>query len=161
MPTTWPLLSDTVEKGQKLLQELESAAAQVGLHLNAAKTEFITVNTDDRDPVIHSSNGSVLKHVSDFKYLGSYIAEDRKDFQVRKALAWTVCNKLQKVWNSNIPSNLKVKFFRACVEPVLLYGSETWTVKKDFEKRLNGCYTRLLMRAQNLSWKTHPTKGKR
>ena len=72
-------------------------------------------------------------------------------------MAWSACIKLQKVWTSGIADHLKVKFFGACIEPVLLYGSETWTVNKDFENRLNGCYTRLLMKAKNLSWKKHPT----
>ena len=71
---------------------------------------------------------------------------DRKDFNTRKGMAWSACIKLQKVWTSGISDHLKVKFFRACVEPVLLYGSETWTIKKEFEKRLDGCYTRLLMK---------------
>ena len=51
----------------------------------------------------------------------------------------------------------KIKLFRATVEPILLYGSETWTLSKKLEKRLDGTYTRLLMRAQNPSWKSHPT----
>ena len=46
----------------------------------------------------------------------------------------------------------------SCVEPVLLYGSETWTVNKAFQDRIDGSYTRLLMRAQNISWKKHATK---
>ena len=73
-------------------------------------------------------------------------------------MAWTACIKLQKIWNSKIPAALKRKFFKACVEPVLLYGSETWTIKKAFQDRLVSTYTRLLMKAQNLSWKKHPTK---
>ena len=48
--------------------------------------------------------------------------------------------------------------FRTTVEPILLYGSETWTLSTKLEKRLDGTYTRLLMRAKNLSWKRHPTK---
>ena len=31
--------------------------------------------------------------------------------------------------------------------------------KKELEKRLDGTYTRLLMRVQNMSWKNHPTKA--
>ena len=73
-------------------------------------------------------------------------------------MAWTACIKLQKIWNSKIPAALKRKFFKACVKPVLLYGSETWTIKKAFQDRLDGTYTRLLTKAQNLSWKKHRTK---
>ena len=41
---------------------------------------------------------------------------------------------------------------------VLVYGCETWTLSKRMEKRLDGVYTRLLMRVKHLSWKQHPTK---
>ena len=140
------LLSDTIDKAQQLLTDLEAAADKVGLHLNASKTEYMTFNIDDNEAAITSSSGTQLKQVNDFKYLGSYIADSKKDFLTRKALAWTACQKLHKVWSSGISPLLKVKFFRACVEPILLYGSETWTMQKAFEKRLDGCYTRLLMR---------------
>ena len=151
------LLSDTIQQAEKLLHDLEHAAELVGLSLNASKTEFITINIDPVDSSINSLNGVSIKHVNDFKYLGSYIADSRKDFNTRKGMAWSACIKLQKIWTSGISEHLKVRFFKACVEPVLLYGSETWTLKKEFEKRVNGCYTRLLMKAKNLSWKRHPT----
>ena len=152
------LLSDSLEKAQSLLNELETAAATVGLHVNATKTEFMLINIDEPDPAITTMNGSSLKEVQDFKYLGSYIADSKKDFNTRKGQAWNACNKLQKIWNSKISRATKLKFFKACVEPVLLYGSETWTINKAFQDRIDGGYTRLLMRAQNISWKKHPTK---
>ena len=71
-------------------------------------------------------------------------------------MSWTACIKLQKVRTSRISDDLKVKFFKACVEPVLLYGSETWTLNRQFEKRLNGCYAMLLLKVRNLYWKRHP-----
>ena len=69
------------------------------------------------------------------------------------------CNKLHIIWQSNISRKTKLDFFRACVESILLHGSETWTVKKDLQDRLDGTYTRLLMRAQNISWREHKTKA--
>ena len=151
------LIADTIEQVQHLLSDLETAAHQVGLSMNASKTEFMTINIPPGSSSVTSVSGRQIQHVEDFKYLGSYVADSRKDFNTRKGMAWSACIKLQKVWTSKISEHLKIKFFRACVEPVLLYGSETWTMKKEFEKRLDGCYTRLLMRARNLSWKKHPT----
>ena len=151
------LLSNTIQDAQSLLHDLEVAAEKVGLFMNASKTEFMTINIDPEEASIKANNGDPLEHVQDFKYLGSYIADSRKDFNTRKGMAWTACIKLQKVWTSGISEHLKVKFFKACVEPVLLYGSETWTLNRQFEKRLNGCYTRLLMKVRNLHWKKHPT----
>ena len=76
-----------------------------------------------------------------------------KDFQIRKALAWAACNKLKTIWKSNIKKKIKERLFLATVESVLLYNSETWTMTKTMEKRLDGCYTRMLRMAFNVSWK--------
>ena len=103
-------------------------------------------------------NGTVLKQVDDYKYLGSFVSSSEKDFKTRKGMAWSACNDLHHIWVSNISTKLKIQIFKAIVEPILLYGSETWTLSAKLEKRLDGTYTRLLMRVKNLSWKSHPTK---
>ena len=43
------------------------------------------------------------------------------------------------------------------IEPILLYGSETRTLNARQQQRLDGTYTRLLMRVRNISWRSHPT----
>ena len=97
--------------------------------------------------------------VSDYVYLGSHISTSEKDFLTRKGMAWSACNSLHKIWTSNLSREFKLRIFKADIEPVLLYGSETWTLSKRLEKRLDGTYTRLLMRVQNLSWRQHSTKA--
>ena len=146
--------SNTVADAQSLLHALEEAATHVGLYCNATKTEYTSSNPD---PTIITHAGNPIKHVPDFKYLGSHIMNSEKDFHIRKALAWAACNKLDKIWKSNVPKQLKINLFRATVEPILMYGAETWTMNSRMHKRLDGCYTNLLRRIQNLSWKTHPT----
>ena len=79
------------------------------------------------------------------------------DIRTRKALAWKACNNLNNIWRSNLTKNIKVKLFQATVESVLLYGSEIWTVTNKIDKSLDGCYTRILRRALNVSWKDHIT----
>ena len=96
--------------------------------------------------------------VLDYVHLGSYISSSEKDFLTRKGKAWAACNAMNKIRSSDLDRNFKLKIFKAAVEPILLYGSETWTLSKKLEKRLDGTYTRLLMRVQNISWKIHPTK---
>ena len=87
-------------------------------------------------------NDKVLKCVDDYKYLGSYIRNSERDFTIRKGLAWSACNKMDKIWKSNLDRNLKINIFRVTMEPVLLYGSETLSTKQ--QCRLNGCYNCLL-----------------
>ena len=95
--------------------------------------------------------------VEDYVYLGSFISSSEKDFNTRKGMAWSACNDMHQIWTSQLPKSIKLEIFRATVKPILLYGSDTWTLSKKLEKRLDGTYTRLLMRAQNLSWKRHPS----
>ena len=152
------LVADQINNAEFLLQSLERAAQQVGLSLNNTKTEYMLINEDANHQHIKSLDGTQLKEVTDFKYLGSYVSDSKKDFLIRKAQAWAACNKLHHIWKSNISNKTKISFFRACVESILLYGAETWTMKRDLEKRLDGTYTRLLMRVQNMNWRNHPTK---
>ena len=72
-------------------------------------------------------------------------------------MAWTACNKMDKIWKSQLDRKIKTRSFRVIIEPILLYGSETWTLSAKQHRRLDGCYTRLLRRVLNLSWKKHPT----
>ena len=101
-----------------------------------------------------------MKNVKDFKYLGSSLPDSFHDFKCRKAQAWVACNKLEKIWKSKLDRTIKIKFFRACIESILLYGSETWTVTQAFEERINGCYTQLLRRVLDISWRDHQTNKK-
>lgn len=150
------LTLDTLQEAQNLLSGVEIEATKVGLHLNAAKTEMIIYNQQDIVGV-SSLNGDPIKHVNDFKYLGSWIDSTTKDINVRKAQAWVACNKLQDIWKSNLSRNLKIRLFVSTVESVLLYGCESWAMNKTTTKLIDGTYTRLLRSALNVSWRDHVT----
>ena len=100
-------------------------------------------------------NGKALEEVSDFKYLGSYIATTSRDISVRKGQAWKALQSLDAFWKSEMSRKVKTKIFRTAVEPVLLYGAETWTLKKADIRALDGVYTRMLRRVFSISWKSH------
>ena len=153
------MIAERTSSAQELLTSLEVSAAKVGLLLNAKKTECLLLNEDSDHSTIRSIDGSDIKETEEFKYLGSYVVSSKKDFLTRKGQAWSACNKLHLIWQSDISRATKINLFKACVESILLYGAETWTMNKEFRDRLDGTYTRLLMRVQNLSWRNHPTKA--
>ena len=78
------------------------------------------------------------------------MASSIKDFEVMKAIAWKACHKLKKIWKSTM---LKIRIFRATIEIILLYGSETWTITKTFENKIDSCYTRIIRMILNISWR--------
>ena len=67
---------------------------------------------------------------------------------------------MKSIWNSKMNISLKIRTFKITVEPILLYGSETWTINVSLRKKIDGCYTRLLRMASNISWKEKLTNDK-
>ena len=153
------LLTEEMEQAQEVLTRLENEAEKVGLYCNAKKTEMQVFNHDL--PIdVKVKNGASLKIVKNFKYLGAWTESTSKDFTVRKALAWSACHKMRKVWTSQLSNKMKIRLFLSTVESVLLYGADTWTLTKTLTKQLDGCYTRMLRMALNVSWKDHLTNEK-
>ena len=151
------VLTNNIQDAMKLLHKIEEAASEIGLYINAKKTEYIIINIENNTFEIRDLNGNLLKVVEDFKYLGSYIASTERDIEIKIGKAWGALNQLDKIWKSNLPKNLKKDFFRAAVESVLLYGSTAWTLTTSLEDKLDGTYTRMLRAALNVSWKEHTT----
>ena len=150
-------VTDSITENSRLCQSISDIAARYGLLINIDKTKYMfyniprPVNSDERIFV----NGKPLEEVNDFKYLGSYIASTSRDIYVRKGLAWKALQSLDAFWKSDMSRKIKTKIFRTAVEPVLLYGAETWTLKKADSRALDGVYTRMLRRVFNISWKSH------
>ena len=124
-----------------MLHSLEQAVAGIGLHVNAHKTEYMCYNqTGD----ISTLDGTSLKLVNKFTYLGSSISSTEKDIDTQLTKAWTAIDRLLIIWKSNLTNKMKCSFFQAAVMSILLYGCTTWTLTKQLEKNLDGNYTRML-----------------
>ena len=104
---------------------------------------------------LQSANGIPLETVDDFKYLGSWVNSTNQDIRVRKAMAWKALNGMNVVWRSSLSRDLKIRFFRAMVESILLYGSECWSLNSSSRKSLDGTYTRMLRTVLNINWRDH------
>ena len=62
--------------------------------------------------------------------------------------------KLQKVWSDkDITLSTKLHLLNALVNPVLLYGSEIWTIKKNDLKKLVAFEMRCYRKVLNITWK--------
>ena len=121
------ILANTPDQAETLLHSLERAAASMGLHVNAHKTEYMCYNqTGD----ISTLKGTPLKLVDKFTYLGSSVESTEKDIETRLTKAWTAINRLSTIWKSDLTDKMKRSFFQAAVTSILLYGCTTWTLTK-------------------------------
>ena len=149
------LLANTPNQAERLLHSLEWAAAGIGLHVNAHKTEYMCYNqTGD----ISTLDGTSLKLVDKFTYLRSSVSSTEKDIDTRLTKAWTAIDRLSIIWKSDLTDKMKRSFFQAAVVSILLYGCTTWTLTKQLEKKLDSNYTRILRAILNKSWRQHPTR---
>ena len=89
------ILANAPAQAENLLHSLERAVAGIGLHVNAHKTEYMCYNqTGD----ISTLNGSSLKLIDNFTYLGSSVSSTETDIDTRLTKAWTAINRLSVIW---------------------------------------------------------------
>ena len=132
------ILANTPNQAETLLDSLKQAAACIGLHVNAHKAEYMCFNqTGD----ISTLDGSSLKLVDKFTYLGSSVSSTEKDINTWLMKAWTAIDKLSIIWKSDLTNKMKRSFFQAAAG-----------------KKLDSNYTRMLRAILNKSWRSHPTK---
>ena len=134
---------------------VDRAAAGIGLHINAHKTEYMCYNqTGD----ITTLDGASLKLVDKFPYQGSSVSSTEKDIDTRLAKALTAIDRLSIIWKSDLTDKMKRSFFQTAFVSILLYGCTTWTLTKRLKKKLDGNYTRMWRAILIKSWRQHPTR---
>ncbi len=87
-----------------------------------------------------------IEKVEVFKYLSRMMAQDNNDVQamrhqLRKAQGTCACIG-QVPRSENATPRVAAKFYKAVVQAVLLYGSETWNLTKAVLARLEGFHVR-------------------
>ena len=148
------LLTNAPARAETQPHSRERASAGTGLHVNAHKTEYMCFNqTGD----ISTLNGSSLKLVDKFTYLGSSVSSTKTD-NTRLAKVWTANDGISVIWKSDLTYKIKGSFLKAAVISILLYGCTTWRLTKRMEKKLDGNYTRMHRAILNKSWRQHDTQ---
>ena len=71
------LVSEGIKEAQEMLTRVEKSAKRVGLSMNTWKTKYMSYNTNQQFE-IKAIDGSNLKRVEDFKYLGAWIDSSAK-----------------------------------------------------------------------------------
>ena len=95
-------------QAETLLHSLEQAAAGIGLHVNAHKTEYMCYNqTGD----IITLDKNPLKLVDKFTYRGSSVSSTEKDIDMRLTKAWTAIDRLWIIWKSDLTDKMTRSFF--------------------------------------------------
>ena len=115
---------------KNLLMKVKEKTDKVGLKLNIQKTKIMEYGTITSWQI----DGETVETVSDFVFLGFKITTDgdcSHDIKRRSLLGRKVMTNLDSILKSrDIPLSTKVHLVKAMVFPVVMYGCESWTVKK-------------------------------
>ena len=115
---------------KSLLMKVKEESEKVGLKLNIQKTKIMASG-----PITSwEIDGETVETVSDFIFLGSNITTDGDcSHEIKRRLLFgrKVMTNLDSILKSrHITLPTKVRLVKAMVFPVVMYGCESWTVKK-------------------------------
>uniref|UniRef100_A0A4W2GVQ8 RNA-directed DNA polymerase n=1 Tax=Bos indicus x Bos taurus TaxID=30522 RepID=A0A4W2GVQ8_BOBOX len=142
------LMAESEEELKSLLMKVKVESEKVGLKLNIQKTMIMTSG-----PITSwEIDGETVETVSNFIFLGSKITTDgdcSHEITRHLLLGRKVMTNLDNILKSrDITLPTKVRLIKAMVFPVVMYGCESWTVKKAERQRIDAfelwCWRRLL-----------------
>ena len=131
------LIAESEEELKSLLMKVKEESEKVGLKLNIQKTKIMA-----SCPITSwEIDGETVETVSDFTFGGFKItADDDFSHEIKRSLVLgrTVMTNLDSILKSrDIALPTKVCLVKAIVFPVVMYGCESWTVKKDERRRID------------------------
>ena len=124
------LMAESKEELKSLLMKVREESEKVGLKLNIQKTKIMASG-----PITSwQTEGEKVEAVTDFLFLGSKITANvdcSREIRRCLLLGRKVMISLDSIFKSrDITLSTKVYLVKAMVFPVVMYGCESWTVKK-------------------------------
>ena len=124
------LMAESEEELKSLLMKVKEESENIGLKLNIQKTKIMASGRINSWQV----DGETVETVTDFIFLGSQITADGDcSHEIKRCLLLgrKVMTNLDNILKSRgITLPTKVHLVKAMVFPVVMYGCESWTVKK-------------------------------
>jgi len=143
-------IANTRQDLQIVITSIATTTARFNQHPNFRKYKILQVSRKDiiLNPIqIHTHNiEHNIEQVNKFKYLGRIINStnnDTEEIKCRIRNAWATYHHLKKILKSSIPTDLKRKYIKVCIQSALSYGCPTWVIKKQDETTLKGFESRL------------------
>ena len=123
-------MAESEEELKGLLMKVKEESEKVGLNLNIQKTMIMASG-----PITSwEIDGETVETMADFIFLGSKITADgdcSHEIKRRLLLRRKVTTNLDSIFKSrDITLPTKVHLVKAMVLPMVMYGCESWTVKK-------------------------------
>ena len=142
------LLAESKEELLQLVTSVKEKCAQVGLYLNLKKTKVMSTEEIEEFEL----DGENVEIVRDFVFLGAKIEDSgscKGDILRRLAIGRAAMTGLNKIMERQRYNNYNKMQNSKCISfPVVLYGCESWTIRKAERRKIDSfelwCWRRLL-----------------
>ena len=149
------------QKGlQKIMDALQGVAEVYGMKININKTKTMRVSKNGGETVDILIEGQKVEQVKKFKYLGAWITEDGRcevDIRTRIAIAKDAFTKRKELLSRRMKLITKKRIIKTVIWSVLLYGAETWSLRKEDVRRLEAFEMWIWRRIEKISYTEHIT----
>ena len=156
------------EAFKKATAEFVSTAAKWHLTISLEKTKGLVLEKylEPSDILPIKIAGGAIEVVRDFTYLGSNISDDKEvnvevSTRIGKAFRAFGCLQRSIFQKHRLTISTKREIYKATVLSVLLYGTETWTIKAHSLKRMSGFHNPCIRTIMNITryqqWKERIT----
>ena len=131
------LMAESEEELKSLLLKVKKESEKVGLKLNIQKTKIMASGPITSWQIV----GETVETMTDFIFLGSKITADgdcSHEFKRCLLPERKVMTNLDSILKSrDITLSTKVHLVKAMVFPVVMYGCESWAIKKAKHQRID------------------------
>jgi len=142
------------------MDALQDTSEKYNMRINTKKCKIMRMSTVEGRTMKITVNGQNLERVKQFCYLGSLVTEDCRSFhdvRWRIALGKEAFNKKSDFMRGSLSLHLKKRMVKAFVWSVALYGSETWTLRKEDIQRLEAFEIWIWRHMIKVPWTEHKT----
>ena len=133
-------MEESEEELKSILVKVKVESENVGLKVNIQKMKIMASCSVTSWQI----DGETVESVSDFIFLGSKITADgdySHEIKRHLLLGRKVMTNLYSILKSrDIPLPTKIRLVKAMVFLVVMYGCESWTVKKAEHQRIDGAF---------------------
>ena len=148
------LFSDSGEELQQMMEDLNRESLNVGLRMNRKKTKVMFNNLTQ--PMQIKIENEEIEAVQEYAYLGQIIKanpDSSCEIKRRIGMGWSAFGKQSSIMKSRLPLSLKRKVYNQCILPVLTYGSETWSITKNLERKLRSAQRGMERIMLGITWR--------
>ncbi|KAI5631309.1 reverse transcriptase (RNA-dependent DNA polymerase) domain-containing protein [Phthorimaea operculella] len=159
------LLAENLDDLQNMLDKLNNSLNEYGLKINTSKTKFMIVSKNTVPTAVPLQLGnSFIEKVKKYKYLGCWlneIWEPEQEIKIRIEIARCTFQRMKKLFtNRKINLKLRWRMVKCYILPILMYGSESWTLKQHLTNKLRAFEMWLYRRMLKIKWTDKITSEK-